>query len=77
MSRHHPNYGKKTVKLPLFGVVSIFSLVVLLFCMAFAVIWAITRRESFSWFGQDVLVSVNFSYHHNFSISIVVSVLKL
>ncbi|KAI5402101.1 Signal peptide peptidase-like 3 [Lathyrus oleraceus] len=53
--KNHPNYGKKTVKLPLFGVVSIFSLVVLLFCMAFAVIWAITRRESFSWFGQDVL----------------------
>ncbi|KAL5066619.1 hypothetical protein RYX36_017506 [Vicia faba] len=55
MSRKHPNYGQKTVNLPIFGVVSIFSLVVLLLCTAFAVVWAVTRRESFSWFGQDFL----------------------
>ncbi|KAJ1382420.1 Presenilin/signal peptide peptidase [Sesbania bispinosa] len=53
--RKRPSYGQKTVNLPLFGEVSIFSLVVLLFCVAFAVIWAATRRGSFSWFGQDVL----------------------
>ncbi|TKY50537.1 Signal peptide peptidase 5 [Spatholobus suberectus] len=50
-----PNFGKKTLNLPLFGEVSIFSLVVLLFCVIFAVVWVATRRESFSWFGQDVL----------------------
>ncbi|XP_058774577.1 signal peptide peptidase-like 5 [Vicia villosa] len=53
--KHHPSYGHKTVNLPMFGVVSIFSLVVLLFCMAFAVTWAVTRKGSFSWFGQDLL----------------------
>ena len=53
--RKRPNYGQKTVSLPMFGEVSIFSLAVLLFCVLFAVIWAVTRRESFSWFGQDVL----------------------
>ncbi|XP_024629122.1 signal peptide peptidase-like 5 isoform X2 [Medicago truncatula] len=50
-----PNFGQKTVNLPMFGEISIFSLVVLLFSVAFAIIWAATRRESFSWFGQDVL----------------------
>ncbi|XP_061364171.1 signal peptide peptidase-like 2 isoform X2 [Gastrolobium bilobum] len=53
--RKRPNCGQKTLNLPLFGEVSIFSLIVLLFCLIFAVIWAVTRRESFSWFGQDVL----------------------
>ncbi|PNY05939.1 signal peptide peptidase 2B-like protein [Trifolium pratense] len=53
--RIRPNFGKKTVKLPLFGENSIFSLAVLIFSVTFAVLWAATRRESFSWFGQDVL----------------------
>ncbi|RDX98716.1 Signal peptide peptidase-like 2 [Mucuna pruriens] len=49
------NGGQKTVSLPLFGEVSIFSLVVLLFCVAFAIVWAATRQESYSWIGQDIL----------------------
>lgn len=49
------NFGQKTVSLPLFGEISIFSLVVLLFCVAFAIFWAATRRESYSWIGQDIL----------------------
>ncbi|XP_018824430.1 signal peptide peptidase-like 3 isoform X1 [Juglans regia] len=49
------NCGHKTVNLPCFGEVSIFSLVVLLFCVAFAIFWATTRKASYSWFGQDVL----------------------
>ncbi|XP_004515578.1 signal peptide peptidase-like 2 [Cicer arietinum] len=49
------NYGQKTVNVPLFGEVSIFSLVVLLFSVAFAVFWAATRHESYSWIGQDIL----------------------
>ncbi|KAK7295862.1 hypothetical protein RJT34_18775 [Clitoria ternatea] len=54
-SRKWPNFGQKTVNLPLFGEISIFSLVVLLFCLAFAIFWAATRRESYSWVGQDIL----------------------
>jgi hypothetical protein len=61
MSRKRPNYGQKTMNLPLFGEVSIFSLAVLVFSVAFAVLWIATRRQSFSWFGQDVLVSFNSS----------------
>nr|XP_004497418.1 signal peptide peptidase-like 5 isoform X1 [Cicer arietinum] len=53
--RKRPSYGQKIVNLPLFGEVSVFSLAVLLFSAAFAVLWVATRRESFSWFGQDVL----------------------
>ncbi|KAE9611643.1 putative PA domain, presenilin/signal peptide peptidase [Lupinus albus] len=50
-----PSCGQKTLNLPVVGEVSVFSLVVLLFCVAFAVVWAATRKGSFSWFGQDVL----------------------
>ncbi|XP_027363291.1 signal peptide peptidase-like 3 [Abrus precatorius] len=53
--RKRPSYSQKTVNVPLFGEVSIFSLVVLLFCVIFAVIWVATRHTTFSWFGQDVL----------------------
>ncbi len=49
------NGERKTVNLPLFGEVTGLSLGVLLFCVSFAVAWAITRRSSFSWIGQDVL----------------------
>ncbi|RZB54364.1 Signal peptide peptidase-like 2 isoform C [Glycine soja] len=49
------NFGQKTVSLPLFGEISIFSLAVLLFCVAFAIFWAATRQESYSWTGQDIL----------------------
>ncbi|KAG4908735.1 hypothetical protein JHK82_057386 [Glycine max] len=53
--RKRPKCGQKTQNLPMFGEVSIFSLVVLLFCVIFAVVWVATRHESFSWFGQDTL----------------------
>ncbi|GAB4834171.1 Signal peptide peptidase-like 3 [Ancistrocladus abbreviatus] len=49
------NCGQKTVKVPIMGENSILSLSVLLFCVAFAVSWAVTRRASYSWVGQDVL----------------------
>ncbi|KAM7274866.1 hypothetical protein ACFE04_016732 [Oxalis oulophora] len=49
------NCGRKTVNLPKFGDVSILSLAVLLCCIAFALFWAINRRASYSWIGQDVL----------------------
>lgn len=52
--------GQKTITLPLLDEVSILSLVVLAFCAAFAVFWVVTRRASYSWIGQDVLVSFMF-----------------
>ncbi|KAK7358060.1 hypothetical protein VNO80_17359 [Phaseolus coccineus] len=53
--RKRPTCAQKNVNLPLFGEVSIFSLLVLLFSVAFAVLWVVFRHESFSWFGQDLL----------------------
>lgn len=53
--RKWENCGEKTVNVPLFGETSIFSLVVFLFCLAFAVSWASTRHASYSWIGQDIL----------------------
>uniref|UniRef100_A0A5B6Z4P2 PA domain-containing protein n=1 Tax=Davidia involucrata TaxID=16924 RepID=A0A5B6Z4P2_DAVIN len=55
LSRKCKNCGRKTVNLPLLGEVSVLSLVVLLFCLAFAIFWAANRKASYSWVGQDVL----------------------
>ncbi|KAL0403706.1 UNVERIFIED_CONTAM: Signal peptide peptidase-like 2 [Sesamum radiatum] len=49
--------GEKTVNLPLLGETSIFSLVVFILCLVFAIVWAATRKASFSWIGQDILVA--------------------
>ncbi|KAK4404102.1 Signal peptide peptidase-like 2 [Sesamum angolense] len=49
--------GEKMVNLPLLGETSIFSLVVFVLCMVFAIFWASTRKASFSWIGQDILVA--------------------
>ncbi|KAL7081470.1 hypothetical protein ACP275_14G041600 [Erythranthe tilingii] len=46
---------KKTVNLPLLGEMTILSLVVLICCLIFAVVWAANRKASYSWIGQDVL----------------------
>ncbi|CAK8540517.1 unnamed protein product [Lathyrus sativus] len=53
--RKWQNCGQKTLNVPLFGEISIFSLLVFLFCVAFAIFWAAIRRESYSWIGQDIL----------------------
>jgi len=37
------------------GVVSLLSVIVLPFCIAFAVAWAANRHASYAWVGQDVL----------------------
>ncbi|XP_011656474.1 signal peptide peptidase-like 5 isoform X2 [Cucumis sativus] len=47
--------GKKTLDLPVLGEVSILSLVVLLCCITFAVVWALNRHASYSWIGQNIL----------------------
>ncbi|KAE9615610.1 putative peptidase A22B, signal peptide peptidase [Lupinus albus] len=56
-SKKVQNWSQKVVNVPWSGEVSIYSLVVLLFCVAFAVFWAATRQESYSWVGQDTLKS--------------------
>ncbi|CAL9197509.1 unnamed protein product, partial [Musa hybrid cultivar] len=43
------------IKVPFFGAVSYLTLAVSPFCVAFAVLWAVYRRVSFAWIGQDVL----------------------
>ncbi|KAL5711596.1 Signal peptide peptidase-like 3 [Ranunculus cassubicifolius] len=47
--------GRKTMSLPVFGEVSVLSVVVLPFCLAFAVFWIVARQKSYAWIGQDVL----------------------
>ncbi|KAL0368625.1 UNVERIFIED_CONTAM: Signal peptide peptidase-like 3 [Sesamum calycinum] len=47
--------GQKTVDLPIIGEISILSLVVLIVCLVFAIVWAAERKSSYSWVGQDIL----------------------
>ncbi|XP_022733039.1 signal peptide peptidase-like 3 isoform X2 [Durio zibethinus] len=49
------NCPQKTLNLPLCGEVSIVSFVVAIFCLIFAVVWAVNRRASYSWVGQNIL----------------------
>ncbi|XP_023730822.1 signal peptide peptidase-like 2 isoform X2 [Lactuca sativa] len=43
------------VKVPFLGGVSYLTLAVSPFCVVFAVVWAVYRRISFAWIGQDIL----------------------
>jgi len=43
------------VHIPFCGAVSALTLAVLPFCITFAVVWAVYRRNSFAWIGQDIL----------------------
>ncbi|KAL3517170.1 hypothetical protein ACH5RR_024072 [Cinchona calisaya] len=47
--------GESFIKVPVFGAVSYLTLAVSPFCIAFAVLWAVYRRVSFAWIGQDIL----------------------
>ncbi|OVA14014.1 Protease-associated domain [Macleaya cordata] len=47
--------GESFIKVPFFGAVSYLTLAVSPFCIAFAVVWAVKRRVSFAWIGQDIL----------------------
>ncbi|KAI6702505.1 hypothetical protein NL676_011641 [Syzygium grande] len=53
--RWFENSAQSFVKLPIFGAVSHLTLAVSPFCIAFAVVWAVFRRVSFAWIGQDIL----------------------
>lgn len=44
------------MKIPFFGAVSYLTLAVTPFCIVFAVVWAVCRRASWAWIGQDILV---------------------
>ncbi|XP_059653340.1 signal peptide peptidase-like 2 [Cornus florida] len=55
MLRKCKSCGQKTVSMPLLGEVSILSLAVFLFCLGFAIFWAVNRKASYSWIGQDIL----------------------
>lgn len=43
------------IKVPILGAVSLLTLAVSPFCIAFAVLWAVYRNVSFAWIGQDIL----------------------
>lgn len=47
--------GQKLVNLPILGEVSLLSLVVFPFCVAFAIFWAANQHASYAWIGQDIL----------------------
>ncbi|XP_044493217.1 signal peptide peptidase-like 4 isoform X2 [Mangifera indica] len=47
--------GESFVKVPFFGAISYLTLAVCPFCIAFSVVWAVFRRISFAWIGQDIL----------------------
>ncbi|XP_071709686.1 signal peptide peptidase-like 4 [Rutidosis leptorrhynchoides] len=49
----HP--AETFVKVPFLGAVSYLTIGVSPFCIAFAVVWAVYRRVSFAWIGQDIL----------------------
>ncbi|KAB2009106.1 hypothetical protein ES319_D10G144000v1 [Gossypium barbadense] len=55
VTRKCRNCPQKTVRLPVIGEVSVLSLGVFLFCVIFAVAWAVHRRASYSWVGQNIL----------------------
>ncbi|CAN6462451.1 unnamed protein product [Victoria cruziana] len=47
--------GESYIKVPFFGAVSYLTLAISPFCITFAVVWAVYRRISFAWIGQDIL----------------------
>uniref|UniRef100_A0A0C9S6Z7 TSA: Wollemia nobilis Ref_Wollemi_Transcript_10156_2114 transcribed RNA sequence n=1 Tax=Wollemia nobilis TaxID=56998 RepID=A0A0C9S6Z7_9CONI len=55
LSRWFTRVGGLYIHIPFFGAVSALTLAVLPFCITFAVIWAVYRRISFAWIGQDIL----------------------
>ncbi|WZY91613.1 hypothetical protein YC2023_063942 [Brassica napus] len=57
--------GRRSVKLPLLGTMSWMSLLVNIFCLAFAVFWFVKRHTSYAWAGQDILVKLPFLHAVN------------
>nr|ADE76315.1 unknown [Picea sitchensis] len=55
LSRWFTRARRLHIHIPFFGAVSALTLAVLPFCITFAVVWAVYRRISFAWIGQDIL----------------------
>ncbi|KAJ4712057.1 Signal peptide peptidase-like [Melia azedarach] len=55
LSRWFRRAGESYIKIPFFGAISHLTLAVSPFCIAFAVVWAVYRKVSFAWIGQDIL----------------------
>ncbi|XP_042505964.1 signal peptide peptidase-like 2 [Macadamia integrifolia] len=55
LSRWFKSAGETFIKVPFFGAVSYLTLAVTPFCIALAVVWAVYRRISYAWIGQDIL----------------------
>ncbi|XP_058076045.1 signal peptide peptidase-like 4 [Magnolia sinica] len=55
LARWFKNARESFIKVPFFGAVSYLTLAVSPFCIAFAVVWAVKRKISFAWIGQDIL----------------------
>ncbi|PPD94305.1 hypothetical protein GOBAR_DD08677 [Gossypium barbadense] len=55
LSSWFQRFAESFIKVPFFGAVSHLTLAVCPFCIAFAVVWAVYRRISFAWIGQDIL----------------------
>uniref|UniRef100_A0A2P2JZE4 Uncharacterized protein MANES_01G059500 n=2 Tax=Rhizophora mucronata TaxID=61149 RepID=A0A2P2JZE4_RHIMU len=55
LSRWFKHAGESYVKVPIFGALSYLTLAVSPFCIAFAVVWAVYRDNSFAWIGQNIL----------------------
>ncbi|KAK9288813.1 hypothetical protein L1049_017278 [Liquidambar formosana] len=55
MLRKCRNGQRKTVNLAFLGEVSVLSLGVLLFCVAFAIFWVTNLQAPYAWVGQDIL----------------------
>lgn len=55
LSRIFKDCGQKTTSLPILGEVLVLSVVILPFCTAFAIFWAVNRHASYAWISQDIL----------------------
>lgn len=55
LSRSFGRFADMTIKVPIVGEVSLLSVIVLPFCIAFAVTWAANQHASYAWICQDVL----------------------
>lgn len=55
ISRMFRGCGRITVQLPLFGEVTILSIILFPFCAAFSIVWATHQQSTYAWIGQDIL----------------------
>ncbi|XP_028767448.1 signal peptide peptidase-like 2 isoform X1 [Neltuma alba] len=54
-SRWFERAGESYIKVPFFGAISYLTFAIFPFCIAFSILWAIYRKASIAWIGQDIL----------------------